>query len=91
MNLDAEDWLEVSEFPCKSRQATIYVAYSKSLEKRNPKVADILKKLPSNESIAMDVMKTFPTVIGHSGLDVSGDAKRDDIKDTSVKVFLGLE
>ena len=34
-------------------------------------------------------MKKFPTVIGHSGLDVTGDAERNDIKDTSVKVFLG--
>ena len=33
-------------------------------------------------------MKEFPTVIGHSGLDVTGDAERSDIKDTSVKVFL---
>ena len=31
MNLDAEDWLEVSEFPCKSRQATIYVILFLSL------------------------------------------------------------
>ena len=74
-------------FAEKDRTSPTLIA--RDLEKRNPKVADILKKLPSNESIAMDVMKTFPTVIGHSGLDVTGDAKRDDIKDTSVKVFLG--
>ena len=37
----------------------------------------------------MEAMKNFPTVIGHSGLDVEGDAARDDIKDSSVKVFLG--
>ena len=37
----------------------------------------------------MEAMKSFPTVIGHSGLDVQGDARRDDIKDSSVKVFLG--
>ncbi len=62
---------------------------AKDIEKRNPDVAKILNKLPSNESIAVDVMKEFPTVIGHSGLDVTGDAERSDIKDTSVKVFLG--
>ena len=62
---------------------------AKDIEKRNPDVAKILNKLPSNESIAVDVMKKFPTVIGHSGLDVTGDAERNDIKDTSVKVFLG--
>ena len=37
----------------------------------------------------MEAMKNFPTVIGHSGLDVQGDAGRDDIKNSSVKVFLG--
>ena len=37
----------------------------------------------------MEAMKVFPTVIGHSGLDVTGDAERQDIKDSSVKVFLG--
>ena len=37
----------------------------------------------------MEAMKNFPTVIGHSGLDVEGDAAREDIKDSSVKVFLG--
>ena len=62
---------------------------AKDIEKRNPDVAKILNKLPSNESIAVEVMKEFPTVIGHSGLDVTGDAERSDIKDTSVKVFLG--
>ena len=34
-------------------------------------------------------MTKFPIVIGHSGLDVTGDANRDDIKSTSVKVLLG--
>ena len=47
---------------------------AKDIEKRNPDVAKILNKLPSNESIAVEVMKEFPTVIGHSGLDVTGDA-----------------
>ena len=62
---------------------------AKDLEQRNPKVAEMLTKLPTNESIAMNVMDKFPTVIGHSGLDVTGDAERNDIKDSSVKVFLG--
>ena len=62
---------------------------SKDLEKRNPDIANLLKKLPSNEFLAMEVMKKFPIVIGHSGLDVEGDARRDDINESSVKVFLG--
>ena len=59
------------------------------IQKRNPEIADLLKTLPTNESLAMEAMKKFPTVIGHSGLDVQGDAGRDDIRDSSVKVFLG--
>ena len=59
------------------------------VKNRNPEIANLLKKLPSNESLAMEAMKNFPVVIGHSGLDVTGDADREDIKDTSVKVFLG--
>tara|TARA_A200000113_G_scaffold30347_1_gene25290 strand:- start:1340 stop:3706 length:2367 start_codon:yes stop_codon:yes gene_type:complete len=59
------------------------------VKNRNPEIANLLKNLPSNESLAMEAMKKFPVVIGHSGLDVTGDADRDDIKDTSVKVFLG--
>ena len=59
------------------------------VKNRNPEIANLLNKLPSNESLAMEAMKKFPVVIGHSGLDVTGDADRDDIKDTSVKVFLG--
>lgn len=45
MDLSAEDWLEVSEFDCASANATIYVAYSKSLEERNPPVAKFLSQL----------------------------------------------
>ena len=37
----------------------------------------------------MKVMNEFPVVIGHSGLDIEGDAKRDDINESSVKVFVG--
>ena len=62
---------------------------SKDLESRNPNLAKELSRLPSNESIAADEMTKFPIVIGHSGLDVTGDANRDDIKSTSVKVLLG--
>lgn len=45
VNLDAEDWLEVSTFACASQDASIYVAYSKSLEQRNPPVAKFLSQL----------------------------------------------
>ncbi len=62
---------------------------SRDLKNRNPEIAKLLSELPSNEFLAMEVMKKFPVVIGHSGLDVEGDAKRDDINESSVKVFLG--
>lgn len=62
---------------------------SRDIKKRNPEISELLSKLPSNEFLAMEAMKKFPTVIGHSGLDLEGDAKRSDISETSVKVFLG--
>ena len=37
----------------------------------------------------MEAMNDFPVVIGHSGLDIEGDAKRNDINESSVKVFVG--
>ena len=45
VNLDAEDWLETSHFDCASNDAQIYVAYSKSLEQRNPPVAKFLSQM----------------------------------------------
>ncbi len=45
MKLDEEDWLEASTFNCENKDATIYVAYSKSLEKRNPAVAKMLSQV----------------------------------------------
>ena len=62
---------------------------SKDIKERNPEIAELLEKLPSNEFVAMEAMKKFPIIIGHSGLDVEGDAKREDINESSVKVFLG--
>jgi len=44
-HLDEEDWLETSTFSCASQDASIYVAYSKSLEQRNPPVAKFLSQL----------------------------------------------
>ena len=45
VNLDAEDWLEVSEFNCVIASNDIFVAYSKSLEERNPAVAKMLSNV----------------------------------------------
>lgn len=45
LNLDEEDWLESSTFNCESKDATIYIAYSLSLEERNPAVAQMLSQV----------------------------------------------
>ena len=62
---------------------------SQDLEKRNPKIAKLLSKLPSNEFLAMEVMKEFPVVIGHSGLDIEGDAKEMILTSHQLKFLLG--
>lgn len=45
VDLDAEDWLEVSEFNCVIASNDIFVAYSASLEERNPAVAKMLSNV----------------------------------------------
>ena len=54
--------------------------------KKETEIANLLKftfkRAASNGSD-----ENFPTVIGHSGLDVEGDAAREDIKDSSVNFF----
>ncbi|MEM8577407.1 MAG: glycine betaine ABC transporter substrate-binding protein [Pseudomonadota bacterium] len=45
VDLDAEDWLEVSEFNCVIASNEIFVAYSASLEERNPAVASMLSNV----------------------------------------------
>lgn len=51
VNLDDEDWLEASNFACASQDAQIYVAYSKSLEQRNPPVAKFLSQMALDPSV----------------------------------------
>lgn len=51
VNLDNEDWLEVSEFSCASNDAEIFVAYSKSLEQRNPAVAKFLSQMKLDPAV----------------------------------------
>ena len=50
-NLDAEDWLETSKFDCVSSDAEIYVAYSKSLEERNPAAAKFLSQIQLDPAV----------------------------------------
>ena len=45
LKLDQEDWLEVSNYNCENKDAQVYVSYSKSLEKRNPKAAKFLSQM----------------------------------------------
>jgi glycine betaine/proline transport system substrate-binding protein len=51
VNLDNEDWLEASNFACASQDAQIYVAYSKSLEQRNPAAAKFLSQMALDPSV----------------------------------------
>ena len=51
MDLDKEDWLEASHFACASTDAEIYVAYSKSLETRNPPVAKFLSQIALDPAV----------------------------------------
>jgi len=54
LNLDAEDWLETSSFACKNEDAEIFVAYSKSLEERNPAAAKFLSQVKFDPAVVND-------------------------------------
>lgn len=45
VDLDAENWLEVSHFECVIAENSVHVAYSASLEQRNPAVAAMLSRI----------------------------------------------
>ncbi|MBO6919573.1 MAG: hypothetical protein JJ858_14170 [Rhizobiaceae bacterium] len=62
VDLEAEDWLEVSTFSCASSVASVYVAYSKTLETRNPAVAKMLSNI-----------KLDPSAINAWILSINGD------------------
>lgn len=51
LQLDGEDWLEVSEAGCKTPDASIYVSYSKSLEQRNPPAAKFLSQIQLDPAV----------------------------------------
>jgi len=51
INLDQEDWLESSTFACENKDANIYVAYSRSLEERNPAVAKMLSNIQLDPAV----------------------------------------
>ncbi|MBY5935174.1 glycine/betaine ABC transporter substrate-binding protein [Tateyamaria omphalii] len=54
LQLDGEDWLEVSEAGCKTPDASIYVSYSKSLEERNPPAAKFLSQIQLDPAVVND-------------------------------------
>lgn len=51
LKLDGEDWLESSKAGCKTPDASIYVAYSKSLEQRNPAAAKFLSQIKLDPAV----------------------------------------
>ena len=54
LKLDQEDWLEASKFACKHADAMVYVAYSKSLEQRNPAAAKFLSRIQLDPAVVND-------------------------------------
>ena len=51
LQLDGEDWLEVSEAGCKTPDASIFVSYSKALEQRNPAAAKFLSQIQLDPAV----------------------------------------
>ncbi len=51
LKLDQEDWLEASTFGCKHEDALVYVAYSKSLDQRNPAAAKFLSQIKLDPAV----------------------------------------
>lgn len=54
LKLDQEDWLEASKFGCKHADANVFIAFSKSLETRNPPVATMLKNMKLDPATVND-------------------------------------
>ena len=54
LKLDQEDWLEASTFNCKHSDANVYVAYSKSLDQRNPAAAKFLGQIKLDPATVND-------------------------------------
>ena len=60
VDLDAENWLEVSEFSCANSSASVYIAYSSSLEDRNPAVAAMLSRMQlTGDEIGVWIQEMF--------------------------------
>lgn len=64
LQLDGEDWLEISSAGCATPDASIYVSYSKSLEQRNPPAAKFLSQI-----------KLDPAVVNQWILEIGRDEK----------------
>lgn len=60
LDLDAENWLEVSEFECEGTKASVYIAYSASLENRNPAVAAMLSRMQlTGDEVGLWILEMF--------------------------------
>ncbi len=75
---------------------------AEDIKEKNPNLALELSKLPSNEIIATQFMlkkreevnlkkPKLKVVLGHSALNIKGDATRQDIQKSSVQGFLGKD
>ena len=60
VDLDAENWLEVSHFECVIKDNDVYVAFSKSLWDRNPAVAKMLKNVQlTGDEVGLWILEIF--------------------------------
>ena len=74
-------------FAEKDRTSPTLIA--KDLKKKYPTISEELAKLPSNEEVAVESMSNIPIVLGHSAMNILGDANRENVKESSVKAILG--
>lgn len=51
LKLDQDDWLAASKFNCAHADSAVYIAYSKSLETRNPAVAKFLSQIQLDPAV----------------------------------------
>ncbi len=64
---------------------------AKNLKKSFPELSKQLQKLPSNEQVAVKSMSKIPIVLGHSAINIKGDANKNYLKGSSVKANIGVD
>ncbi len=76
-------------FAEKDRTSPSIIA--ENLKNTYPDLSQKLKKLPSNEQVAVGSMSKIPIVLGHSALNVRNNTNNKFVKDSSVKANIGID